>query len=97
MTLLCVDLGNVEVVLGSVSAHILLPEGLRMVADVGVLLNECQMISEMAYNVTVESAYHLLSERHLLELHLVDSGGGGAQQRSRRGDGSSLHDGLREK
>lgn len=39
-------------------------------------------------------AYQLLRQRHLVELELVDAGGRGPQQGSRRQDGNGLHDGC---
>jgi hypothetical protein len=90
------DLGVEDVVSSAVRAsraHVLLAEALDVSFDVVGSLS--LIVSELEGAVSSRtSSYQLLSKRHLLELHLVDSGLSGAKQRS-CSEESALHDGRR--
>jgi hypothetical protein len=79
-----------SVVLG-LDAHILLAERLCVLLDVRVFL--CIVRPCRCRRVAMRSAYQLLRERHLLELHLVDASDGGRGQRAGCEKNSRLHDG----
>lgn len=91
------DLGVEDVVCASVGAggaHVFLTEALDVRLDIGGGLSLNRQLSATSAASTGTSSYQLLSKRHLLELHLVDSGLGRAKQRS-CGENSALHDGRR--
>jgi hypothetical protein len=78
----------VDVLLGT-NTHVLLTESLHLLANAVLLLCKVSVCSSPGN--TLMDTHELLRKRHLLELHLVDSGRGRAQQRSSCDNRVSLH------
>lgn len=79
----------IELVALRAEAHVLLAQRSHMVANVGALLETS--VSLVRRRLSRPLTYQLFRQRDLLELHLVDPGGCGPQQRSGCDDAVGLH------